>query len=162
MAVGPEWTRGKFLEYTSLWSWWNRDPNKAFPDHRWTRDAQQLSAREQRVYRRGNVGFFGFWIGTDKIVIDSLALTDPLLARLPTSGFFWRIGHFPRSLPAGYFESLVTGQLLIEDPDIRQLHSRVRLVTEADLFADGRLSAIYALNFGDDETPTRTTADGSE
>lgn len=140
--------RGLFFEYTSLWRWWNRDPEKPFPDHRWTRDAQALSASPQRVYQRANVGFFGYWIGTDKIVIDPLALTDPLLSRLPTTGF-WRIGHFSRTLPAGYLDTLRSGQPMIEDEEIRRLHAQVQLATEADLLADGRLQAIYQLNFGE-------------
>jgi len=153
--------RGLFFEYTSLWRWWNRDPEKPFPDHRWTHDAQTLSKRQQRVYKRANIGFFGYWIGTDKIVIDPLALTDPLLSRLPTTGF-WRIGHFSRALPAGYIDTLRSGQPMIEDEEIRRLHARVRLATQADLFASGRLLAIYELNFGETSNSDAEVASDSQ
>jgi arabinofuranosyltransferase len=149
-GVGDE--RGIFFEYTSLWLYLNRDPSKAFPDHPWTHEGIALASRGQRVYRRANVGILGYWIGTDKIVIDRLGLTDPFLARLPISGG-WRIGHFPRQIPVGYLDSVRTGTNAIEDPRLRQLYEQLKLVTQSDLLAAGRFSAMLQIGSQRPATP---------
>jgi arabinofuranosyltransferase len=82
--------------------------------------------------------------------VDRLGLSDPLLARLPAIPL-WRIGHFPREVPVGYLESLEsieTSESRIEDAGVRALHEHLRLVTEADLMATGRLETIVGLNLG--------------
>ena len=77
--------------------------------------------------------------------MDVLALTDPLLARLPTIDR-WRIGHFRRWLPAGYLESLLTNSNEIEDPAVRRLFEDLRLATRAPLASSKRWRAILRLN----------------
>ena len=51
------------------------------------------------------VGLFGYHAGPGIHIADPMALTDPLLARLPADKP-WRIGHFRRTLPLGYVELL--------------------------------------------------------
>ena len=75
------------------------------------------------------MGFLGYAIGTEKIVIDRLGLTDPLTARLPSMAI-WRIGHFPRRLPPGYVEGIAQARSGIESPTLAQYHERLRLITE--------------------------------
>lgn len=89
----------------------------------------------------------GYTAGTEKIIIDRLALTDPLLARLP-SRRVWRIGHFPRHIPDGYGESVETAQPKIVDPGLRAFHEKLRLITQDELLAPGRISAIVGMNLG--------------
>ena len=50
---------------------------------------------------------FGYYAGPNVYVVDELALADALLARLPARRVDqWRIGHFQRTLPAGYLDTL--------------------------------------------------------
>ena len=80
-------------------------------------------------------------------MIDTRALADPLLARLPVSAG-WRIGHFTRELPLGYLESVKRGRNLIQDPALGALHDALVLVTRGELFAAGRFAEIWKLNTG--------------
>ena len=62
---------------------------------------RQLKASSERVTVDSDLGVLGYHAGIDKIIVDPLALSDPLLARMPVRGN-WRIGHFPREIPDGY------------------------------------------------------------
>jgi hypothetical protein len=56
-------------------------------------------------------------------VVDELALTDPLLSRIPyVYGSEWRPGHLPRKIPEGYLDSLLTGQNLLVDDCLRRYY----------------------------------------
>ncbi len=138
--------RGIFFQTTSLVRWWQRDPAAPFPDYRWTREGQRIANGAEDVVVRANIGFLGYYAGTEKIIVDRLGLTDPLLARLPSIAI-WRIGHFPRRIPEGYVESIGARTSLIADPGLRAFHTRLRLVTEAPLLAPGRIAEIAHLNF---------------
>jgi arabinofuranosyltransferase len=73
-----------------------------------------------------------------------MALTDPLLARLPISDpAHWRIGHFYRATPAGYWQAVKTGDSSGMDPDLASLWARLRLITSGDLWDMNRLKAIW-------------------
>jgi arabinofuranosyltransferase len=93
----------------------------------------------------GMPAFFG--LPRETHVIDYYALGNPLLARLP-SKVKWRIGHFTRRLPPGYFLSQYENRNLIEHPALREYYDAVLLVTRGDLHAPGRLEAIWKLNTG--------------
>jgi arabinofuranosyltransferase len=58
----------------------------------------------------------------------------------------WRPGHFERPIPAGYLESIASGQNRIVDPQIRALYQKLKLITQGDLLAPGRLRAILEMN----------------
>ena len=141
--VGDE--RGTYFPYASLHAWWTRDPGRVFPNYRFSRDGLRASRRAGHVQPSGNVGMFGYWAGTEKIVVDQLGLADPLLARLPSRGL-WRIGHFGRPRPKGYAKSLLMDQNLIEDPAIHRLYEDLRLITQGDLFDTERFAAILRRN----------------
>lgn len=139
--------RGIFTQYTGLARWLASRPGEPFPDHRWTRMGLQIAASPERVFRRANLGFQGYAAGVDKILVDPLALSDPLLARLPCQPL-WRIGHYPRTIPAGYLESIRSGREEIQDEDLRAFHAHLRLVTQGDLLAEGRWATIVRMNLG--------------
>jgi len=132
--------------YSSLHRWWTHDANAPFPDHRWTRAGLHLREEGPTVVRRANVGFMGWAAGSEVILVDPLALTDPLLARLPSRKLY-RIGHFPRILPEGYLETLRTGEPHFADPEMQAYYDRIALVTQGDLFDGARLRAIVPLLF---------------
>ena len=56
--------------------------------------------------------------------IDPCGLTDRYLAEVtyePEKPFLWRMGHFPRPMPDGYWEAVVTGDTsLVKDPAERE------------------------------------------
>jgi arabinofuranosyltransferase len=72
-----------------------------------------------------------------------MALTDPLLARLPiTDPAHWRIGHFYRATPPGYWQAIRTGDSSGMDPVLARQWERIRLITAGDLWDSDRLKAI--------------------
>ena len=50
-----------------------------------------------------------------------------------------RVGHFERRLPAGYKESLLSGQLEIEDPDLNEYCQVLWNVTRGPVWSTSRL-----------------------
>ena len=88
-------------------------------------------------------------------LIDSCALTDPLLARLPAIfDHEWRIGHFLRRIPEGYRESLEQGANRLADTGLWPLYDDLRLITRAPrLLSRARLAAIWRVNTGGNQRP---------
>jgi arabinofuranosyltransferase len=119
---------------------------------------QQLRDKPQRVFVGGAfggpaIGYVGFAAGPEKYFIDTVGLSDPLLSRLPVNlsseeGDPSRPGHFYRSVPKGYVESLSRDENLIEDPDIHDYYSIVRTITRGPLFDSQRFRYIVEMNFG--------------
>jgi arabinofuranosyltransferase len=95
-----------------------------------------------------SAGKAGLIAGPRTYAIDQWALGDALLARLPVISDRWRIGHFPRAIPAGYLVSLVTGENHIRDERIREYYEHLRLVTRGPLFDRERLRSIAVINTG--------------
>ncbi len=101
-----------------------------------------------RVSVTGGIGRRGFSGGPEVHWIDMNALADPLLARLPTRDpEVWRIGHFGRDLPSGYYASVV-GENRINDPHLKEYYDVLRLITRGDLWDMDRLKAIALFNLG--------------
>lgn len=119
------------------------------PDHQWVRQGLDLSRRGAGVEQAYTLGFVGFFAGRDVHIIDPNGLNDFLIARLPVpSNLPWRIGHFTRKIPEGYTESVSTGGNVIKDPGLARYYEVVRLITRDELFAKGRLAAIWRSNTG--------------
>lgn len=96
---------------------------------------------------RGDVGRFGYGAGPEKIVIDSMGLTDPLLSHLPAVRIR-RSGHFERDIPSGYLDTLTTGENRIEEPHLAAYYQRIKLITQGPLFDGRRLRTIVKMNLG--------------
>jgi arabinofuranosyltransferase len=92
------------------------------------------------------IGFSSYATGLDAIVLDRFALADPLLARLPAEDDWKRVGHYRRAVPAGYVESLRSGENRLVNPMVHRLYDDLRLLTQGPLFAADRLGAILRLN----------------
>ncbi|MCR4589645.1 MAG: hypothetical protein K5668_02350 [Lachnospiraceae bacterium] len=85
----------------------------------------------------------------DLYLNDTFALGDPFLSKLPAEyKENWRVGHLRREIPEGYQESVRLNENLIEDEDLHQYYDKIRLLTRADLFAEGRLKTIIDMNLG--------------
>jgi arabinofuranosyltransferase len=96
-----------------------------------------------------NIGFRGFYAGPHVHIIDPLALTDPLLARLPAlRDPRWRVGHYLRAVPDGYVQTLNTGTCQMRDPALCEYWQTVRLVTSGELWSWARVRAALALQLG--------------
>lgn len=114
----------------------------------------ELRRQGAPVAVEGGVGLVGFYAGPGVHVLDSLALGDPLLSRLPmvardpvARGSF-RIGHFTRTVPEGYLATLLTGENRIRDARTAALWDRLALVTRGPLLGAGRLAEIARANLG--------------
>lgn len=104
----------------------------------WVRAAQELGKTGPSVMRAIAVGVVGYYGGPNVHVLDVNALGDPLLSRLPARSES-RIGHFERQIPLGYEDSLQTGSLVIEDPDLREYCQVVWSVTRGPVWSASRI-----------------------
>jgi arabinofuranosyltransferase len=124
------------------------------PYHEWVlRGKQARKEAEEKndrlVVRASTVGFHGYYAGPAVHIIDILALGDPLLARLPAIRYpSWRIGHFARTIPQGYFSSSYSAANLIEDLQLSEYYEKLNLIIRGNLFSSQRLEAIWKMNTG--------------
>jgi hypothetical protein len=118
------------------------------PDHDWALEGRAARQGGPTVVERGSVGFFGYFAGPQVYVIDLLGLTNPLLARLPPASRNWRVGHFGRTVPDGYVETLTCGENRIENRNLAAYYDRLAFVIQGDLFDPDRLVEIWRLNVG--------------
>lgn len=151
--------RALYVWYTGVWSQLDgRTPDR----HPWSGGGRAArSVPEVMVY--GAVGLLGYFGGPGLHVIDTFALTEPYLSRLPAS-YPWRIGHFHREPPPGYVETIQSCVVLafpghaiapvrsacgldprldlrIADPEAAARFRRTVLATQAPLM-DGRRVAL--------------------
>jgi arabinofuranosyltransferase len=107
-------------------------------------------ARGQRlVSSTVTVGLTGFGAGPQVYLVDDLALTDPLLARLPAKRQVpWRIGHFPRQRPERYIESIRAGRCELTDRDLCVFWKHLRRITEGPIWSWARFLTIAKMNLG--------------
>ena len=95
------------------------------------------------------LGFAGYYGGPQVHIIDHVALSDALLARLPAMyDPDWKVGHHRRYIPDGYMQTVRTGRNAIEDPDLAAFYDQLRLVTSGEVWSRERWMAILALNTG--------------
>jgi arabinofuranosyltransferase len=95
-----------------------------------------------------NTGFMGYYGAKQRLhILDDYALCDPLMARLPV-GPQWRIGHFRRPIPAGYEQTVATGENQIRDPDLAEYYDKLKLIISGPLFDQERLRTVIEMNLG--------------
>ncbi len=123
--------------------------SQVFPGSRYA-GRQWISVKENpEVEIAGALGDHGYVTGPDVHVIDLFALSDPLMARLPTLDLeVWRIGHFRRDIPDGYLETLASGENQIVDTNLMQYYDKLSIVSRGDLFDWNRLVEIWNFNTG--------------
>ncbi|MBK8261168.1 MAG: hypothetical protein IPK80_07480 [Nannocystis sp.] len=122
---------------------------RKMPHHPWLSDARRMAAKPEKVYSMLGIGMIGQRVGPDVRLVDVYGLADPLIARLPAlAGKGWRIGHFTRHLPAGYLESLESGEDRFADRDLAEYNRQLRLITSGPLFAGERWAAIWGMHTG--------------
>jgi arabinofuranosyltransferase len=81
-------------------------------------------------------------------LLDTCALADPLLARLPAVyNNEWRIGHFRRMIPDGYRDSLERRENRLTDPALLRYYDDLRLaIASPSMWTAARWAAIWRLN----------------
>ncbi|MEM1000120.1 MAG: hypothetical protein AAGN35_23900 [Bacteroidota bacterium] len=127
------------------------DPDaELWPNFRWGETGRRLKESADSIHLSQNMGFAGYFAGPQKHLVDRLALTDPLLARIPNRYMpDWRPGHFERMLPPGYLATLKSGTNQLADPALEELYDDLKRVTQGPLWSGERLQAIFKLNFKD-------------
>jgi arabinofuranosyltransferase len=101
------------------------------------------------VVVHGGAGATPFHAGPDVIFVDPLAITDPLLARLPDAdGRFWFPGHLERHVPDGYVRARQTGSLDGMDPELAAYYRALRHIQTGPLLDPARLVEIVRFNLG--------------
>ncbi|MDB4986354.1 MAG: Arabinofuranosyltransferase [Myxococcaceae bacterium] len=121
----------------------------SLPAHIWVAKGRDARARNLQGEIFDNVGFFGFFAGPNIHIIDQLALTEPLLARLPaTYSPTWRVGHYSRHIPEGFVKTVTSGTCAMEDKNLCEYYTKLREVTAGDLWSWSRLKTIARFNLG--------------
>ena len=116
---------------------------------RWVWGGWRVSQSQPTVRVINSIGRNGYRLGPDVHIVDYAALADPLLSKLPVKNLDnWVIGHFNRSLPLGYLDSLETGENMIEDPDLHIYYDKLSYVISGSLWEKGRIIEIWKLNTG--------------
>ncbi len=117
------------------------------PNHKWLFMGEAARAKGERVIETDAAGFIGYAAGPKVQLVDKYGLGDPLIARLPAEAP-WRIGHFIRRPPRGYFETLDSGKNVIQDQAIGQDDEKLKIITEGPLWSRARWRTILQMNLG--------------
>lgn len=136
-------------------------PGMLMPRDGWALNICKYAMVKQPLVRiQFMIGFQGFFSGPYVRMIDPLALSDPLLARLPamkatlldrlppaTSNLL-RIGHFERCVPEGYVKTLYSGTNQIEDKNLAAFYDKLCIITQGPIFSWRRWRTIFEMNLG--------------
>ncbi len=109
--------------------------------------ALHVKDSNQKLWVQNAVGIFGYFVGPRVTVIDTYALTDPFLARLPIrKDFPSRVGHYRRIVRADYLQSLASNENKFVDPTLRECLNDVWRVSRAEIWNLERMRSILRLN----------------
>ncbi len=126
----------------------SRWDHRLFPRHPLAEAGRALAASSQAYQIASAVGMLGYYAGTEKIIIDQNALTDPFLARLPAESTRLRVGHYGRQVVQGYPESHVSGRPQLAAPQLNALLEHVFRATRGPLWSWERWQSIWFLESG--------------
>ncbi|HEX8281403.1 MAG TPA: hypothetical protein VF551_08500 [Chthoniobacterales bacterium] len=120
------------------------------PTHWWAATAApDVRAKGRQIVVFGNIGFFGFHAGPDVHIVDYFGLGDPLLSKLPIiHAAEWRVGHYARSIPDGYIESIQKRKNRIVNPKVHELYDVVRTLAKGRIWSGKRFREIVKINLG--------------
>ena len=139
-------SRGYYFHGTGLLN--NRD-NVEIPHHPWALSGSKAGEKGTSPVFFRVIGMYGFYAGPNIYVIDTYALGDPLLSKLPIpKNQWWVIGHFSRDLPPGYFKTIQSGENMIEDECLAKYYDKLSLITRGNLFDGNRIQEIWNMNTG--------------
>lgn len=116
------------------------------PRHPWLVEGASFRG-ETAVHVRCTIGMAAYAAGPHVHWVDPLALTDPLLSRLPARSNT-RVGHSERAIPPGYLRWRASGGEPALHGALRALFDDVVLATSGPLWSVDRLGAVWRLNSG--------------
>ncbi len=95
-------------------------------------------------------GMRGFCRGPKYHLVNSHSVTDPLIARLPKRlhGVFWP-GHVSKGIPAGYVESIRSGENRIADPELARYYAQLKRIVSGPIWSVERGMDILEMNLTD-------------
>jgi len=143
--------RGLSHNYTGLLK---NLPFKDGPYHPFGILGEKIKADNTSPIIKPAIGTLGFHAGPEIHIIDPLALGDPLLSKLPLTpkeNYYevgWRIAHYWRTIPTGYFETIQSGENMIEDECLAKYYDKLSLITRGNLFDGDRIQEIWNMNTG--------------
>ena len=138
--------RGYYYQWTGLWPVFR---NGGEPRGEWVAAGKALRAAGPHVVPGDSVGLTGFFAGPAVHIMDRLALCDPLLARMEIPDKdHWRVGHYERRVPAGYMETLLSGENRIQEARLRELYDVLARITRGPVWRVGRFGEIVRINSG--------------
>ena len=121
---------------------------------------RDLNPAKPMVFQDGLVGLDGYLAGPGVHFVDQI-LCDPLLMRLPADKREpgeWKVGHYYRTIPDGYLESVAFGTNKFAHPGLSRAYDDVRQLTRADIFSIPRFKAMWSLAFGEGKLGLRAYA----
>jgi len=127
--------------------------NKGAIDYHWAEKGRALKESATTVVRMDGIGYYGFYAGPHKHIIDIFGLSDALIARLPPTldhKVEFRPGHLKRKVPAGYEASCPPGDKQknqIQNPKLKAYYELVKTATTGEFFSLERAKALLALTF---------------
>jgi len=127
----------------------NNLDNIEIPRHPWAALGSDVGALGQSPDFERAIGMYGFYAGPEIHIIDPYGIGDLLLSKLPIEkDQRWVIGHFTRTVPPGYRETLKSGENVIEDECLAKYYDKLSIITRGDLFDANRIQEIWKMNTG--------------
>ncbi len=124
-----------------------RQPNDTKVKLNW--DIPEDWQAHKKVIQTGYIGVLGYAADPRLIIVDSLGLADPLIARLPCIPFESHVGHYLRAIPKGYMYARSTGDMSQMAPPLHAYYTKLNLVTSGDLWSLERFKTIAAFQLGE-------------
>jgi len=164
-------TRGFEYPHTGLLPALAKDDGADYPDHWWAIRGRKLregdldprfangmgegafieitNEGDGVVAAWSNIGMSGFYAGPRVHIVDVIALSEPLLARLPAKyDPHTGAGHHGRIMPGGYLQTLVNGENEIADRNLARYYDRLKMVIADPIWNWERLREIWRFNTG--------------
>jgi arabinofuranosyltransferase len=129
------------------------------PAHPWMYEGDVMRracvAQNNCYFANYSVGFSGYFAGPDVHIIDQYGLASALMARIsPEISPDWRIGHFPRKIPTGYFDYLRTGDIYhVPNDKLQNFIIDLEVVTNGKIFTRNRIRKIIDFWIGVNQYP---------
>lgn len=120
------------------------------PDNDWVRKGLAHKEKGIKLTVQDTAGMLAFYTGPNVHIVDRYALGDPLLARLPAiEQDEVLIGHFYRSVPAGYWRFNRSYGNEIEDENLKKYYEKLSIIIhDENLFSLERITMIWRMNTG--------------
>jgi arabinofuranosyltransferase len=119
-----------------------------WPDFAWTDTGDAFRRAKLKAVPVLVAGTIPYRAGPAVYILDIGALGDALLARLPPQPGKNKPGHYYRTVPSGYMETVTTGENRLRDPKIAEYYEHLRAVIRGPLWSWARMREIFALNTG--------------